>query len=398
MAEPLNTDQFTRFNVKEFNEEEIQGVPTGFQEIFNGPNGEQEFVDNTSAFEIDIERANGQPLAATVNRGTSSDPTDVDNLTDGKFSNFVRKWPLIETQTSVNSNQLLLRLPGESSDNPAERFTKNNKFATRAFRRHIKNTSRTFEFLARESAMNGKMPVIIGTSNDKLIMDFHRRAGNTITVTTGWNQVGATILEDIDDACDQIDQNAYMEPNFMALGRDATDALIRDSDVQTLADNRRFELIQVSNNNPVPPEYARFINNGWTPRGSLRTTRGYFLWFFNYNKNFTDSAGVNQKYMPEDQALIFDINARADRYFGPRDSFDVTPDENMWFQSMFGMNLLAPMMPAEMTTGSTIVPAMFYFDAYRGTGRKTVTMRTQAAPVYATTQTDSFVQLNGLVT
>ncbi len=63
------------------------------------------------------------------------------------------------------------------------------------------------------------------------------------------------------------------------------------------------------------------------------------------------------------------------------------------------MNMLAPPMPPNIKNlGSVITPAMFYSDAYKAQDDKKVTIRTQAAPIFATTQTDAFVTFRGLST
>jgi hypothetical protein len=399
MSTPLATDPYSRAMVEAFVEEDFIGVPTGFQEIFNGPNKETVFSPDKNLVEIDIERSTGKELAQLVNRGTSSsDITRSAKNVDGKYSNIPRKYPLIEEEDAINSDELLYRMAGENPYATTTRLDRNKAKALKLHLKSVKKMVRTMEFLARESVLTGQHPAILGTTNTDLIYDFLRRAGNTITVANPWNGGSADILGDVDDLCDQVDIYGNMEPNFLGIGRDAMDAFIRDLTVQTLADNRRFELIEVSTANPVPPEYARFTKNGWIARGRLRTPKGRVLWIFNYNKHYNDENGDVQYYMPVDKAIVFDVNARADRYFGPPERLPVTNDERAWYQELFGFNMGMAPMPAMTDVGGVLMPEMFYFDAYRSSDRKVVIPRSQVAPIYPTTQTDAFATAQGLIT
>jgi len=399
MSTPNATDQYTRFMVSLFDEREVQGIPKAFQSFFGKGGADQTvFEEDAGTVEIDIVRANGEQLASLVNRGQSSDTISRQkNTTDEVFTNQVRKWPLIEEESNINSTQLLKRMAGENPFSGRPRMDRNRNLAMKLHFDQIRKTCRTMEFLAAQSILTGKMPALLGTTNDDLIYDFKRKTAHTVTVDNAWDSGSQTILKDIDSACELIEANAYMTPNFMAIGDDAMAALIDDSDVQTVADNRRFELIEVSSMNPVPSEYMRFVNAGWIPRGRLKTPGGRILWLFNNNQRYTNTSGVSTRYMPSDQAFILDINARFDKYFGPRDSFDLTPDEIAWMRNMFGFNLDAGMMPSNVAEAGIVDPRSFYFDAYRPDGRKTVVMRSQSAPIFPTTQTDAIVVLKGLI-
>ena len=399
MSTPNVTDQYSRFMVGLFDERKVQGVPTAFQSLF-GTSGASKtvFQPDSESVEIDILRANGQRLAATVNRGQSSSAVSgQNNTTDQVFTNQTRKWPLIEEESNINSKQLLSRLAGENPFSGRTQVDRNRMLAKDLHDDQVRKSVRTMEFLASQSIITGKQPAIIGTSNTDLIYDFHRKSTHNVTVTYAWNNGSAAIQNDIDDACELIESDAYMNGNFMAIGDDAMAALIRDDETEAIANNRRYELIQVSTKNPVPPEYDYLVKAGWIPRGMLKTLRGRNLWMFNNNQRYTNSAGVSTRFLPSDKAIILDINARFDRYFGPRDSFALTADERAWMNEMFGFNMNAAPMPQNVTEKGIIDPSMFFFDAYRSIGRKTVTLRSQVAPIYPTTQTDAIVVLSGLI-
>ena len=395
------SDQFTTFMVELFDERQVQSSPQAFQSLFGKTGGPDRTVFSADAatVQIDILLANGERLAATVNRGqSSSTSTNQKNSTDQKFTNENREYPLIEEVSNINSKQLIQRLAGDDPFKKRARLDRNRVLARDLHFDQIRKSVRTMEFFARESILTGKHPAIIGTNNNELIYDFKRKASHIITVATGWNQAAAEILANADDACELIEQDAFMTPNFFAIGDDAMDALINDEKVQKISDNRRFELIMVSTNNPVPPEFSAQVAAGWIARGRLRTPKGRVLWLFNNNQNFTDEGGSTVRFMPSDQAFIMDTRARMDRYFGPPDSLPLTPDEMIWSNALFGFNMESAPMPINVTKGGIINPAMFFFDAFRSNDRKTVTLRTQSAPIYPTTQTNAIVTLKGLIT
>jgi hypothetical protein len=396
------TDDFSRFMVDAFDERIVQAVPTGFQAFFGDPSGGSEtvFSDDAETVEIDIVRANGEKLAALVNRGKATMPTDVAAQTGEKFSNFVREYPLIETASSIESSKLLKRMPGENPFSGRTRFDRMRQLALKLNMESTKKAIRMFEYLASQAILEGQHPAIFGTTNTDLIYDFLRDSTHIITVGNSWNSGSQTILADIDGGCAKIEENAYMTPNFIGIGEDAMGDFVADTDVQSNADNRRFELIEVSTNNPVPPEYARFVNNGWIPRGRLRTPGGRTLWMFNYNANYLPlGSSTITRFLPKDQAIICDINARADRYFGPPDRLPVTASERAWYQEMFGFAMDNPVPFGDLkgATAGVVDSRMFSYYGY-AKDKKTVELVTQSAPIFPTTQTDAFVTLKGLHT
>jgi hypothetical protein len=395
---PNATDQYTRFMVGMFDEREVQNIPTAFQSFFGGnASSRTVFEEDAGTIEIDILRANGERLAPTVHRGQASTPVDTENNTDEEFTNFVRKWPLIEKESHINSDQLLKRLAGENPFSGRTKMDRNRQLAKNLHFDDVRKTIRTMEFLAMQSILTGTQPAKIGTSNPSLIYDFRRKSTHNVNVVNPWNGGSAAINDDLDDACELIEADAYSTPKFCGIGDDAMAALIRDDEIQTVADNRRFELIQVSTKNPVPPEFERFIKAGWIARGLLKTLRGRNLWLFNNNQRYTNSAGVSTRYMPSDKAFILDTDARMDRYFGPRDGFDPTAQDVAMGQEYFGFSINTPPMPSNVQAPGIIDPRMFYFDFYRGKGNKTITLRSQSAPIYPTTQTDAIVVLSNLI-
>lgn len=400
MSTPLATDQFSRFMVEMFDEKKIIKGSSLFQTFFGRPEHASQtvFSPNANSVEIDIMRGN-ERLAALVHRGTDSRPLggNQKNTDTQKFTNQVRQYPLGEEEGDITAAQIIKRVAGENPFQQKDRLDRMRILANEHHLEHMRRYSRLFEFLASESLLKGTMPAILGTTNSDLIYDFKRRATHIVTVGTKWDN-SADIMGDADDSCRLIRADGKVKPNFMILGGDSMDALIKDTTMAALADNRRFELFNVGTGLTVPSNLQPLVDAGAEPRGRLLTSKGYSLWIFTYVDLYTNSSGVTTDYMPQDQALIGYFGARCDRYFGPPDRLPVTSQEVAWYNEMFGFNMLAPpMAPNVKNAGAVINPGMFYSDAYPSEDKKKVTIRTQAAPIFATTMTDAFVTLKGLV-
>ena len=401
MSTPNTTDFYTRYMIQYFDQRANFPVPRGFQSFFGNPEGAAatHFSPNAGICEIDIIKANGERLAATVHRGQSSDPTDRRNVTDYKYTNIVRQYPLIEEAANINSNQLIQRQPGDNTYQEKTRLERNRRIALDAHYDHMRKSIRTWEYWARESIISGQQSAIIGTTNTALIYDFYRPSGNTISVATAWDTGSADILGDIDAAITRAREVSGRRPDFMGIAGDAFRAFLADDEVEANADNRNYEFIRVGKNTNVPARFNRYIQNGWVPVGQLFTPLGRDIWIFTYDEVFTNNAGTTENWFPSGKALFLSSRARFDRYFGPMDRLPITPMEAQWYQQMFGFNMTAPPMPPEMENpGNVIVPQAFYFDAYVPKDNKNIVMRTQSAPIFATTETDAIVVLDGLIT
>jgi len=397
---PLPIDEYARFMTDVFDERSIIATPTVFQSFFGIPAnaGRTLFSPDAAVVDIDIIRGN-ERLAALILRGSNS--RDIGpgqkNTIQQRFSHVSRVYPLIEEMGDIDSNQLLFRRPGESPMSGMSRMDRMRTHASDTHQEHVRRTLRTCEYLASQSILFGQMPALLGTTDPDLLYDFLRNAAHNFTPALPWTNASSDPIADLDTACQLIRENGHATPNFALMGADAMDAFVRHALVQTLADNRRFELIQV-NSNPVPPALQRLVDSGAIPRGRLRTPKGYELWLFTYLDVYTNAAGNPVKYMPDDHVVIGSSMARCDRYFGPPERLPDIPQRDQLYSSLFGFSPgMAPVPPMVKNMGSAVVPAMFYFDAYVSENWKRVSLRTQAAPIYATTQTDAFATIESAV-
>jgi hypothetical protein len=68
------------------------------------------------------------------------------------------------------------------------------------------------------------------------------------------------------------------------------------------------------------------------------------------------------------------------------------PQTAQWYTETFGFNPNTPPMPTTIGSG-VIDPAMFFVDGFPSEDRRTVTLRTQSAPIFAPVHTDAFARL-----
>jgi hypothetical protein len=400
MNTPVVMDTFSRIMADMYDEKEVIGVSTAGQAFFGRPeNGANTiFSPNANVVEIDIIRGN-RKTAALIPRGTISRPLgDTQrNMNVEKYTSFARKYPLSEEEGDITADQILLRMGGENAYEGRDRLTRMRLLALKLHHENVRRHVRLFERLAWQSLKTGLQDAILGTSDTDLQYDFRRNAAHTFTPSPEWDNSG-TILADIDDACELIRVNGKLNPDMIIIGQGAMAAFIADTDVVTKADTRRFELTWISTNNPVPPKYMRFVEAGMIPRGRLNTPEGYSLWVFNYLDSYETNAGTDTKYILTDEALVCSSDARCDRYFGPPERLPLIAQDIAEYMELFGFSPLSAPMPAKlMAPGSIVDPSMFHVDAYRSGDKKKVTVRTQSAPIFPTTQTDGFVLMEGLL-
>lgn len=400
-ATPLAVDGYSRFMARKFDEKDIIGVPTGFQSLFGRPStgAVTVYAPDAKLVEIDIQRGN-ERIAALIHRGSNSRPlTGQSNISEQRYSSFSRRYPLIEEEGDINADQILNRLAGESPYSNSTRLDRMRDLGLTIHKESQRRIIRLCEVLAAQSALEGVQDAIFDTSNTDLQYDFHRLATHTVTPAAKWDVITTDIIGDIDTGCNLVRANGKVQPDCLIMGGGAMAAFLANTTVKELADNRRIELIQVSLNNPVPANLAFMVESGFNARGLLRTAEGYELWMFTYVDGYTNAAGTFTKYMPTEQALLFASEARCDRYFGPPELLPNTPLKMQFFQEMFGFSPQLGMRPPNIKAASGVVqPEMFYFDAYTAANHKTVTVRTQAAPIYATTMTDAFLTFIAVLT
>jgi hypothetical protein len=378
-----------------FDEKRQVAVPTLFQSFFAHGTGQTLFSPNALDVDIDIKRYAGEKRAALVRRGKQirsiegfKNDTQVE-----RFTTIQRAFPLIEEEANIGADQLYFRDAGEM---PHQNKTTMMRLRNRLSQLHaeqIARTLRTCEYLASQSILEGEMPAILGTTDTDSIYDFKRKSTHIYNVATPWTGA-ADIMGDFNDAWDLIRVDAHRNARVALLSGSTMAALIANDTIAGLADNRRFQMVSIGDLANVPSDLRWMIEAGAVLQGRMFTDKGHEFWLFTYETGRYDLSGTSTKYLPDGQVLIFDPDARCDRYFGPDDKLPMTPSKARVYTEYMGLPPgLAPAPANVKNMGAVLNPAMFYFDIREGHEGKTLTLRSQAAPIFAPTETDAFVTL-----
>lgn len=393
MSTPAPQDLFSRFQAGIFDEKKLIAVPTGFQAFFGNPANESETIFSPDANQVDIDIIRGnERISALIPRGSVSRSlgSTQKNLKTERFSSFSRKYPLVEEEGDITGDQLLQRVAGENPYEVKTRMTRLRHHAAKIHAESIRKMGRLFETLAAQSILTGVQDAGGGEQ-----YDFYRNAAHNAVVGTSWASGTADIMADIDGGCAKSRANGHVTVDMLVLGSTAMSSIVKDVTVAAVANNRRFTYVAFGPNLPVPPKFARFIAGGFLPQGTLNTPAGNSLTLFTYLDVYTDSAGSPAKYLADDLCLITFSGARCDRYFGPPENLPMTPMKAQLYREFFGFDPNSMPVGVKMKdAGNIIDPAMFYSDAYVSSDWKKISIRTQTAPIFATTQTDAFVVLD----
>lgn len=397
---PNGVDVYSRYMVEMFDLKDVIGVSTVWQQFFGKPafnNSKTVYSPNSEVIDIDLMGAN-ERTAKLIPRGSDSRHVGSiqKNTTTQYFSTVNRVFPFAEELGDITATQINKRVAGENPYEGRNKFDRLRSLALEHHKEHIRRYVRLFELLAGSSLLNGTMPAILGTTDTNLIYDWGRNAGNFITVAVPWDNAAADIMGDLDAAFDQARQVGKDRLNVMFMAGDVAQAFFNDSNIQTLADNRRIMLVEAGMVQ-VPSQFQDLVNAGADYRGYVQTPQGRRLDLFCYNDYYDDSDGVSTPYMTAGTAFLGHYGARCDRYFGPSERLPLLSTDQAMYSELFGFNPMSIPMPERIMGGGIVTADMFYCDAYRSNDNKKVTIRTQSAPIFATTQTNSFVTLSGLI-
>jgi len=390
---PVSVQLYNRFMTDLFDEHWYVGNPTGFQSIFGRPATGARTVFQADALDIDIDivRAN-ERLAQMVPRGMYAKLTgDHKELVKERFTSRSMVFPLGEEESAVHAHQTFFRMPGESRNEMRRRLDKVRAMGLSYHKEHVRRFARTFEYLASQSILTGKMPALIGTSDSGFLYDFKRNTNNNFTVNTSWATISTDILGDFDTACRLVRSNGHVQPDYAILGESAMSGVLGNTAIKNLADNRYLDQARVILDGDPPSNLAFLTAGGFEYRGRIVTPRGYKLSLFTYSEGYDNASGTFTSYMTADKCVVGSSQARCDRYFGPAERLPMTSDEIALFTEVFGFSPEAGQMPENIKNQSAVLDTrMFHFDAYRSPDLKSINLRTQTAPIFATTHTDAF--------
>jgi hypothetical protein len=396
---PIAQSPYSRVMAAPFDERLIKVLPTGFQSLYGAQPTWNLFSPDALQVSADIRRGDGQ-LAKMIHRGQSSPiGSGYEQNLVTKFTNVGRVFPLIEDSGPVTSDQLHKRAFGVSEEAQETYWQRLQRLAAEQHATSFDKVVRTFEKLAAQAALTGAMDAIIGTSDTTEQFDFYRNTDNTFAADNAWDAAAdaGTPFTDLEAMAKVLLTNGKIPMDYVVVSAATWAAMFNNAQITTLADEQKIKFFDAGMIAP-PARYARMIANGFNPVGFVRLPSAPEVFIFTYLGTY-DVSGTATQYMPDGQAFCGSSLARADRQFGPADRFPDTQEQQRIYQLYFGFAPTAPNMqvPGEDVT-AVIQPWMFYLDAMFAPDKKSLIMRTQAAPLYVPTHTDAFGLLTGLLT
>jgi hypothetical protein len=407
MLSPNTVDSYSRFMDEMFDERELIAVDTVWQSFFGNPasgGSKTVYSPDSEVVDIDVIRADGEKYAKMIHRGTNSRFLNMQkNVSDLNWSTFSRVYPLCEELSDITASQINKRMPGENPYERMDRQSRMREYARKFHAEHIRRYVRLFEVLSGLSLLGGAHPALLGdaaSANTDNWYDFRRNASLIVSPTVPWDDAAADILGDWDAAFQTGREIGKVRYDMAIAGANVLPVILNDATIQKFADNRGFQMIRAGENNwSLPARYQRFVDAGLTPIAWFMTPRGRTFYLFGYDGIVTDDDGEVQYLMPQNGFFFAYSGARCDRYFGPGEVLPADPITQQLYSYWFGMDMSVPMIPAKIKNPSGIVtPQMFHCDAYAAGDNKKVTIRTQAAPIFATTQTDAFFTFHHCLT
>jgi hypothetical protein len=396
-GKPATIGPYKRYMIEMFDDRSLIEEGTVFQSFF-GRNGGQTVVTDSLNVEFDIKRGN-EKVAKMVKRGMPVRflGDNFKNLDTEQYTEQTLKFGLIKEELDLTSDQTFTRVFGSSAYSDTDRAATLRLLARDGNMEMVRRIVRKDEVLAAQSILLGTQEVLEATTDADWKYDFQRNALLTSAAPNAWNSGSQDIAKDFDDSGELLRKYGKVRGSAALLGGGAMDALIRDSEMQSTADIRRYELLEIGDK-PVPSEYQWLIDGGATAYGRFKSNKGFVWWLFTYNEYYENDAGTFFKYMPDDKVLFFSNRARTDRYFGPTDILPIPGQKDQLMQQMLGFgSTTAPMPPGVMNAGSVVLPASFNFDMYLNDQHTTLTLRVEQAPIYNPIQTDAYRVLTGVV-
>lgn len=150
------------------------------------------------------------------------------------------KPPLINPYDVTTADQLMQRLPGEdlySGMTPAQRAAKKLLDEYKVLN---DATTRREEWMAVQAIVTGSIPVVGKGVNETISFGLNNKV--TLTGNNKWGGSSATILKNLEDWVEQVQDSGFANVDMIIMGKKAKELFFADEDVQKKLDNRRIEI------------------------------------------------------------------------------------------------------------------------------------------------------------
>lgn len=373
---------YTRAMAPAFSDLEKIQVGTLFLTLF--ASGATIIDPDSAVVDIDIERGN-KHVSAYIARGTDAKNLSENRTLVGKYTSDSFEYPLIEELGVITSAMVLKRLPGESMRNPLTKMERQMAYAIKLHNEGLKKIIRKAEYSAAESFRTGAQTV-----HQSAAYSFHRRSTHNASASVVWSTTATAVpITDLETACGLIYLDGLATPTDAIFSDQSWREFLATTQVSNLADKRRINHFSTDMTAVAPAGYEAWIAAGALYQGQVKAGN-WVLNLWTYPAVWVTDAGVSTQYLPDEEVLVMAKSARFDRYFGPSDNLE-TQSPNFYLEN-FGLGAIDG-MPMEIMNAGIFQSNMFYLDAFAQGNGKALTVRTQCAPIFPTTQTDAIVKI-----
>ena len=194
---------------------------------------------NTEDVEIDILREDEEVAVTVADITAGARMNEATRLTNKRFTP-----PVYKEAGAINAYRLMLRSAGATPyEDP--NYQANAMLASMDIgRRCEEKVRRAVEWQASQVLQTGTITLTDDGGATTFAMDFSPKAAHFPTVATPWSTAAtATPIDDLESLCDIITTNGREIPTDVIMGRTAYQEFLATTQVQTIADNRRFNLV-----------------------------------------------------------------------------------------------------------------------------------------------------------
>ena len=247
---------------------------------------------NTEDVEIDILREDEEVAVTVADITAGPRLNEATKLTNKRFTP-----PVFKEAGPISAYRLPKRQPGVDPYTDPN-FQANAMVAALDISRKCEQkVRRAVELMASQVLQTAKLALIDDTGAGTFAVDFKPKAAHFPTTGTSWVTIGSsTPIDDVESLCDVILTNGRSEPENAIFGRTAMMNFMKSTQVQTIADNRRFNLIQL--------DAPTMRGQGGKYRGTLVAGQ-YRLNLWTYGGRYKHpQSGVITKYVADDSVII----------------------------------------------------------------------------------------------
>jgi len=259
---------------------------------------------DTQKIDVDFKKGNRQ-LAPFVHKKIGG--VTIEN--EG-FQTNTYEPPFIAPNKITIIDDILKRTPGESLYNGKSPNQRAVEKMQRDFTELDEMITRREEWMCCQSLFTGKIP-ILDKDGKQLQEEIDFQFTNKVTLKDSekWTKTTGGKLEQLEEWRDKVQETGFVNCDICLMGQDALNAFLKDTEIQKLLDNRRYDLASIK-----PKE----LPSGATYVGTIHSL-GVDIYKYKemYLDNWTNKAKPENKYLlPKNIVALLSTEAQYSMYYG----------------------------------------------------------------------------------